>query len=400
MPEYKVKLPPLLKPALVPVNSGLGIRYVRYEKQAVSVYSLRLDFPEKRYNPEPETELQRAYLRRLEAFRRLNRELPDNAGNEPPYITHAVGYSLYDIDKDGTVELLVMSGEYGMGRYVQVYTFRDGREVYLGLIYHGNGCLHTWPGKNALLYTYGHSGLYSATEFYIEDGAIESRLIFRGEFADASQYPDSGDIARSSRQLVWYQIELDLPLMSLGAEEGSVPAKRDDLLRERLMGAVRGNEPVYGADGGFLNGGEILPNPFARTGLTSFGSYCAGLDDGYPCSVSSLLWADLNGDGQEECVLWDGWKYCLVLSLQDDTVYAYCIYVGFGRLTVYGGGTLLIEQDYDGYDGETYTSRCAFRVFFDRDECFSAGTDAESLRSAEAIDWQPFSVSGAPEGED
>ncbi len=42
-----------------------------------------------------------------------------------------------------------------------------------------------------------------------------------------------------------------------------------------------------------------------------------------PLTVTEYAWADVNGDGQTDCVLHLDDRYYTVLAVQDDTVYAY-----------------------------------------------------------------------------
>lgn len=385
LPEYRVKFLPLLR---LEYRMKEFSSWPIYEKVATTLPLTKVKPPELHYKPQPETELQRAYLEQLEACRRMNRE---SAKDRQPYIY----YSLYDIDEDGTPELIVVNGDYGMGRFADVFTCRDGEAVFLGDSYCGNGSLNTWPGKNAMLYTYGQMGLFIATEIYIENGALERREIFRGEFASTLEYPALEDFAPGSQNLTWHQIGLDLPVMEYGAERSAVPLQYDEEVRARLTSTVRENGNVYGVDGGMW----AMVDEDADTGLVPFDKYCFLCGDYMrgPLSFTGALWADVNGDGREEYVLWNGYDVCLVLGLQGDVVYAYYIYAGNDRLTVYSDGTFLHEWDYDWFD-EPYTHYQAFRLSFDRDECYTAeqfeGENARSFADSSAVplEWQAFEL--------
>ena len=126
----------------------------------------------------------------------------------------------------------------------------------------------------------------------------------------------------------------------------------------RKYGMIKENGNVYGVSGDGYGG---------DTGMLTFTEYCEpGRINEYmekPASITDEQWVDLNQDGQVECVLKmqeegvEDVSY-VMLSLQNDTVYAYSFHYWSNNATFHEDGTF--EYEYSYYN----------RIIFDKNQCY------------------------------
>ena len=128
----------------------------------------------------------------------------------------------------------------------------------------------------------------------------------------------------------------------------------------RKYGMIKENGNVYGVSGDGYGG---------DTGMLTFTEYCEpGRINEYmekPASITDEQWVDLNQDGQVEGVLKmqeEGVDdvNCVMLSLQNDTVYAYSFHYWPDDAVFHEDGTF--DYEYSYYN----------RIIFDKDQCYVA----------------------------
>lgn len=254
-------------------------------------------------------------------------------------------YTLYDVDKDGLPELFIRFGNCEAAYHTRVYAFRDGAVEELGDMGASHSALHTWPGENAVLQSWGHMGYGGMSKYTISNGELVSLGDF---FTENINTPESAGYTAPSKLVPgsayldeWWTVTalpewtaMTLPIYAYGAADPppQVSAEEEAAAEDAILAVLYGGGPLYGVSGdGF--GGD--------TGWTDFAGYCApGAVIDYsvlPTPPKRLAWADLNGDGQKECLLFleeagelpedRGWRSSAhaVLSFQDGVVYAYCI---------------------------------------------------------------------------
>ncbi|MGN0431327.1 MAG: hypothetical protein ACI4EQ_03125 [Lachnospiraceae bacterium] len=325
-------------------------------------------------------EWQQAYYEVLTEVRLDNENYE---GNEE-YTDFSESYYLYDIDKDDIPELLV---EYGFGEsdyHADIYTYADGEVRNLGTIATGHTTLYTWPEENAMMYYFAHMGGAYVDKISIIDGELVSEQIHEEYILTGEWYTDEQELAPGALYLYRNSTDSDLPLVVYNSimndkelpfsTGGSVSNKET---REILLAVLEEDGMVYGVSGdGF--GGD--------TGYVNFSEYCepggaAQFADSV-LSVEAYTWVDLNGDGQDECIVdltepeTDTWRQEIrtVLSLQDEVVYAYCFNYQNDYL-LYGDGVF-----YDDEYGR------AHKICFNKDECFQY--TAELNEAAKEADWE------------
>lgn len=247
-------------------------------------------------------------------------------------------YALYDIDKDGVPELFL---EYG-STATEVYTVRDGAAVLCPgeELYLNSASLYTWPGENGVLYRWGRMGGAFMNKISLVDGVLvtQADIFTEGyaagpeaveDYTDPSQVVPGAEYIDPDRTFVTLPgyAPLALPIYRYGLEQ-PLPTACAGENRAAIGAVLAGQRPLYGVSGdGF--GGD--------TGWLYFEEYCLpGAASAYaehPLYVEAEYWLDLNGDGQEECVLTLGEEDGdtgiapprAVLSYQDGVVYAYCV---------------------------------------------------------------------------
>lgn len=312
-------------------------------------------------------------------------------------------YSLYDVDRDGVPELFVAYGF--AGDFTQCYTFRDGQVVCIGEFNTKDSSLYGHPEKNAVLCHWGRMGGYWLYEYDMVDGVLTERqelfsevgvdeLTPADEIVPGAQpigyyrtcrgeYDENRFLAPESERAGWHPgnpAEGKAMLLPICDWYDGPAATGDssEQARAAILAALDGERPLYGASGDHFHGdvGWTIWEEYVQPGA----AYPYG--DG-PLQIAAHTWLDMNGDGQEECVLQlaemgDGeWqrKGLSVLSEQDGTVYAY--YFGFYESAELGAdGVFYHVWGDDGYDRA---------LSFWQDQCYEY--DVVPAASAQPVEW-------------
>ncbi|NBI70951.1 hypothetical protein D3Z50_07735 [Clostridiaceae bacterium] len=82
-------------------------------------------------------------------------------------------YTLYDIDKDGSPELLLCNSEFGIQGSIQVYTYKNNGLIDLGSELYTKYSLHAYEG-NGIICDTGGTGVYGAYRQYIDQDMIKT----------------------------------------------------------------------------------------------------------------------------------------------------------------------------------------------------------------------------------
>lgn len=245
-------------------------------------------------------------------------------------------YSLYDIDKNGIPELFLQCGTCEADYYTLVYTFLDGQMTDLGSFQSGHSSLYSCPGENAVLVHCAHMGYGEIDKFSLTDSAIGpwETLLTEGSAETSDDYTYPGDLIPGAQRIPCHYINtqfrpadapaLVLPVYDYQGRE--LPAPMDEAEVRAVIGRVLyENAPLFGVSGEGYAGdtGLTVLEDYLRPG----GAYPYG---DQPLEVKKIAWADVNGDGQIDCLLWleqprEKWtdELCAILSAEDDGVYAY-----------------------------------------------------------------------------
>lgn len=282
-------------------------------------------------------------------------------------------YCLYDVDKDGIPELFVKYGDCEADYYSVCYTFRDGLVVAIGDFPSGYSSLYTWPGENAVIYSWGHMGTSEMEKLSIQDG----QLVFTEDFYQETEWneesldytdpalflPGSEYIPSFYTGNLWRPPETPaqlLPIYDYGALPRENPAPMEESEVRSAIGRVlwEGTE-LAGVSGDGFHG---------DTGLVTLEKYLhPDLDYRYteePISVTRYAWADANGDGQTDCILClmdpernlDAYVY-VVLNCQDGQVYGY-FFDFMKNAAVDPDGTIYFQQFEEWRQVSFYKNQC------------------------------------------
>ena len=298
-------------------------------------------------------------------------------------------YGLYDIDKDGVPELFIRFGNCEAAYVAEVYTYRDLDVVNIGEFGFGHSGLYSWPGENAVVLEGGHMGYHWMSKLSVQDGelvtAVED-LFYEDINGTDNDYTSVDEIVPGSKSIGECRTALYLPgvtPLTLPIYEyghGAYPTGHSSKdARQAIAEALIGERNLYGVSGdGF----------YGDTGWMSFEEYCrAGVVYKYAqhrMIPQAYVWLDLNHDGQEECVLGlleDGGDYreeiCVVLSFQDNVVYAYAL--SYFDLPALGQDGIFYHDDY----------AWAARIAFCKNQCYidySVAYDG----GISMVQWQPY----------
>ncbi len=303
-------------------------------------------------------------------------------------------YSLYDVDKDGVPELFLKRGTCEADYYTLVYTFRSGQMVTLGSFRSGHSSLYTVPGENGIIYREGHMGYGSIERFSLEDGGVigpwETLLTETEEDTRQKGYTDPAELVPGSQLIPSHYTctqfrpadspALVLPVCDYQGRELSVPMEEPQV-RAVIERVLHENAPLFGVSGDGFHG---------DTGLTTLEEYLRpGAAYPYgdqPLEVQKTAWADVNGDGQTDCLLWleqkrEKWTdhFCAVLSAEGEEVFAYFFdfFESPQDVTVEPDGAVTF-QSFENYWEQ---------VSFYRNQCY---TIPAPRPAGDGLAWDPF----------
>ena len=100
-------------------------------------------------------------------------------------------YYIYDIDKDGTKELLVQDGTCEADYVYKIYTIKDGECVYIDEIsgFHTGFYADENGGtEDYIIQVQGHMMYETLSYVHLIDGQITSETVFDGQLADTETY--------------------------------------------------------------------------------------------------------------------------------------------------------------------------------------------------------------------
>ncbi len=361
-----------------------------------------------------------AYLELLKETKRIKEgEYPSyDEPNMPLY-----AYSLYDIDKDGIPELFLHYGKSTADEYGKIFSFRDGEITPINVAYwghpeeasfaYGRNFFSTYPEGNGVLFRHEHDGLCTYYLWTMNGGSIqdsEPLLSKEYDLFEESGIP-VGDLFYGSFDLTEFPAYTLEPLIryeewsrqlndgageSTAAENREMEFPQDDpLFFEKV---VSGKTPVtlrfipqlynewilfYYQEFRPEKDVSTYPEAELNFAMTHSSNIYTAQRDSYRLLYRTVFYADLNGDGQWEAVCNAKYKannepevtVTFFLSEQDGKVYAYGKTDRFPVKDVNRDG--VVHYRYQLQDIEGYIYEGAYRLYFDREECFRVNVPME-----------------------
>ena len=266
-------------------------------------------------------------------------------------------YTLYDIDKDGSPELIVKMGTCEADFHGYVYTVSNGQAVCvcddLGF---GHCAVYSDPGENGVILMYGHMGYAWAERMCLgQDGALSFETLYEDDLnarlatdPDAA-YIEPGEVVPGAAYLDMSDLEKRLPISRYEEIErlraGEFPAAgsnfphADPDFFEKIM---RENYEVVG-----VSANQGLDNLFCWLLQRDVAADWMDSD----LQILSVQLADLNGDGWLDCIVdlckgESGDHMHFFLTEQNGTVYAYLENYASEEISVDKNGNLLCRGAY------------------------------------------------------
>lgn len=302
-------------------------------------------------------------------------------------------YSLYDVDKDDIPELFLKRGTCEADYYTLVYTFRGGQVINLGSFPSGHSSLYTVPGENGVIFCEGHMGYGSVEKFSLEDGEVigpwETLLTETEEDTRQNGYADPAELVPGSELIPSHYTctqfrpadspALLLPIYDYQGREFPAPMEEAEV-RAAIGKVLYENAPFFGVSGDGFHGdtGPVTLEEYLRPGVAyPYGSA--------PLEIKQTAWADVNGDGQTDCLLWleqqrEKWtgQFCAVLSVEGDRVFAY-FFDGPRDVTAEPDGAVTFQLYEDYWE----------RISFFKNQCYTV--PAPEPLQGDGLTWDPFS---------
>ncbi|MBQ6366151.1 MAG: hypothetical protein IJI61_07040 [Oscillospiraceae bacterium] len=269
-------------------------------------------------------------------------------------------YTLWDMDNDSIPELILKSGTCEADYMAYIYTCRDSAAVRIDTIGAGHCVFYGDGAGEGLIVYWGHMGCAEADRYRITENSLSDEFIFednlnpRLETDPDAEYLPLTDFVPAARYLTL--VEANNPLLleqyflvsSLldgcftAPAETHFPQNDEDF----FLKVISNDLPIFAA----------ATNRFANTpGTVSFRNLLqrniASPWMSGDLEIQSMQTADLNSDGQLECILElacaDGSSPVrFYLSEQEGTVYVYIENYTYSRLVADPFGNLIVTSLY------------------------------------------------------
>lgn len=285
-------------------------------------------------------------------------------------------YFVYDIDKDGIPELVVKTGTCEADYMAAVFSYQNEQAVRIGEIGAGHSSFYGDLVHGGLIIHQGHSGYASGWRYLLTNGQITSEQLFDDNLYERladdpdADYMPVTDVVPDAVPLTL--IESYNPLGITCYDEiynclrGSFTTTADSLSYPAddpsfYTNVVSNGTTVFAVgtsrfanSPGFVSFRDLLKKDVAASWMNG------------DLVITDVLYADLNGDSQLECILSlteedGGSPIRIFLCEKDGTVYAYIQNYAYDSIAVDDNGSFLLSSEY-------YQQR--YRLIFEKENCF------------------------------
>ncbi len=311
--------------------------------------------------PAMDTDWKKAYNSKLSDFMKNG----DTFDGTQSYKMPAESYFLYDMDKDGIPELCVRFGESEADYFLKIFSYLDSKVVERAAF----GCGHTsfYSSSNKEIITeWSHMNGTYISRLWFTDSGYSTDEIWDVNYNNNPDIEDKSpeDFIEGSKLLTEFKLNTRLPLSGYGISMPTSKNPDNDDVHKKINEVINNNEYVHLIIASRYNDkydkDKVRYDTLFKKGtISKYDSYV----------LINTKWGDLNGDGQDECILLLGLKETssdcniVVLSLQDGVVYAYAdeyyksdlfvkdniIYYDEGKLS-----KIIVFYKYNAYTEYTY----------------------------------------------
>ena len=273
------------------------------------------------------------------------------------------GYYIVNINTDNVPELIIRYGTCEADFVDEVYTFADRRVIFLSDYPSGHTSYYNDP-KDEFAYTvWAHMGSQYIQSMAMEDDALKFEEIFSEELTMdeggvMGDYTDIRTLVPRAEYCSEYNPFISLPLIEYIKRSDTSSGKENEAVRNILLNTVNLNSIVYPVFG---------DKPARKMEKTSFRDILKAhvlhpygdTDD----NASIYDFYDLNNDGQDEMIILTDQGSYIILSYQDDEVYAYCFEYLWDNLESIDDGVMCFRDEYINEDVRMMLS-------FNKDQCY------------------------------
>ena len=266
--------------------------------------------------------------------------------DEQDVMVPSTGYFIYDIDDDGTPELFIRYGTCEADYFIKMYKADGTTAEDVWTTYCGHTSFYSMPEKGMISY-WGHMGYMSMNKMWFTGTEMESENICDQELEPgqgADEYTPVKDVVPGAEHLSEVRTDVYLPIIEYVKTPSTSMGLSDEEVEKRVDDVMNNNGDVYGVTGdGYSD----------TVGNVSFSTYLTkgNASKFYDYEVIGRDFHDLNCDGQVECILKlnskdVGDNGIIVLSIQNDTVYAYAVSYVNNNITYNNDGSFTENADY------------------------------------------------------
>lgn len=263
-----------------------------------------------------------AYYNKLVEIRNENNNL-DESVRETQIVSN---YSLYDLDKDDIPELILYRGLSHSVHRIEIYCYSGDEVIYIDDVALDYATLYYSADADGLLLYFRRYDYVDIYKLVLENGEMSSEHLASSKTNEPTLYVD--DIVPEAKLLSKYKTVFDLPLLEYGIMTekliSSVSHCSDEEVAHSLHQALSNHGKVYAVSeyGSF------------ESDYKSFDELCkpGGIHPENQLVIEDYFFADVNHDDRQELIVNLVYKhelyalgYAVILSLQEDIVYAYCI---------------------------------------------------------------------------
>ena len=303
---------------------------------------------------------QAAYIDKLnQVINDRSTQIHSSIGFDPDDILE---YYLYDVDKDDIPELFLKFGSCEADYRWDMYTFDPDSDsmVYVDEVAYGHTAMYSYPDGNGVVFEVAHSGSQYVFSLSLEDGTASYESLWEESYGYDEEYAEINDIVPGSQYVSPICFCLDMPVVFYGTDvmtgDGIEDAQIEEIFENDIIGGDMPVYPVYTS--------HFYDDPDR---LMTFDEITEpGIADVYASDKSVVvgtLYADINGDGQEEALVGLDTGEVVVLSIQEGNVYAYILsYVEFDSIVSADSDGILVEDEFVG--------SVLKGLVFDKDQCY------------------------------